>query len=359
MTGTGLKSIRILAGPSALKQIKDRGFQPDDVHVVTGAAGGPKWLALSHIDRFLFSDWFKDRKKILHLVGASAGAWRLAAAATNDPNAAIGRFEDLYIAQQYALKPTAAQVTAKSNEIIAGYLGAHGIKEILNHPVHRLSILVNRCRGLLSVEHAHALKISIGTVGLSSVIYRNALTAFIDRFIGSDVRDPLPIVTSKKDQMYSLAPDNFAASLLASGSIPVVMSGVRDVAGTGSGMFRDGGLIDYHVDLPFALESGGLILCPHFLPKIIPGWFDRFAPWRRPRHADKTVLIVPSDSFIRKLPNGKIPCRKDFFSYAGRDAERKKIWKSSVAACKELADDFAEVVSSGMIGSVVEPLEPM
>lgn len=118
--------------------------------------------------------------------------------------------------------------------------------------------------------------------------------------------------------MYSLDPDNFAASLLASGSIPVVMSGVCDVAGTGSGMFRDGGLIDYHVDLPFALEPGGLILCPHFLPKIIPGWFDRFAPWRRASHTEKTVLIVPSDSFIKKLPNGKIPCRKDFFSYAGR-----------------------------------------
>ena len=30
-----------------------------------------------------------------------------------------------------------------------------------------------------------------------------------------------------------------------------------------------------------------------------------------------------------------------------------------VAACKELADEFAEVVSSGKIGSVVEPMEPM
>ena len=352
----GLKSIRILAGAVALQQIRADGLRPDDIQIVTAAAGGPKWLALSHIDRFLFSDWFKDRKRPLHLVGSSAGAWRLAAAATKNPVAAIERFEELYIDQQYSLKPTAQQVTKKSIDIIAGYLGSDGPKEILNHPICRLNILVNRCRGPLAIEQPHALKFSMGTIGLSSIIYRPTLTALIDRFIGMDARDPLPIDTSKKDQVYNLDSENIAASLLASGSIPAIMSGVRDVAGIGSGLFRDGGLIDYHVDLPFALAPGCLILCPHFLPKIIPGWFDRFAPWRNARHVDKTILVVPSENFVKSLPNGKIPCRKDFFAFAGRDSERKKLWKESVSACKELADEFAEVLQSRSIGSFVEPL---
>jgi hypothetical protein len=355
MTKTA-KSIRILAGTTALKQMRQQGLKPDDIQVVTAAAGGPKWLALSHLDRFLFTEWFKGRVEPLHLLGASAGAWRLAAAATANPLAAIERFEDLYIDQQYSLKPTAAQVTTKSSEILAGYLGASGVREILNHPSYRLNILVNRCRGPLSTEQSQVLKFSIGAVGLSSILHRKLLHTFIDRFVGSDRRTELPLFTEKKDQVYSLVEDNMISSLLASGSIPVVMSGVRDVAGAGTGVFRDGGLIDYHVDLPFDLPHGKLILCPHFIPKIIPGWFDRFAPWRPAKHIDKTVLVVPSESFIKTLPNEKIPCRKDFFTYAGRDATRKKNWQSSVAACKELADEFAEVLASGNIGSVAEPI---
>lgn len=350
------KSIRILAGPEAYAQIKARGLCPDDIDIVTGAAGGPKWLALSNIDRLLFGEWFRDRKKPLHLVGASAGAWRLAAAATADPLQTIKCFEELYIDQQYALRPSAAEVSRKSIGIIDGFLGTEGSIEILSHPTFRLRVLVNRCKGLLASERANILKISMGSIGIGSLLYKPAMASFIDRFIGFDARTAHPVNETVKNSSYQLSEQNLIPTLLASGSIPVVMQGVRDIAGAGAGVFRDGGLLDYHIDLPFDLRPGGLILCPHFISRIIPGWFDRFAPWRKAQHAARTVLIAPTDEFIKTLPNQKIPCRKDFWFHAGRDQERKKEWGQAVNSCQRMADELNELLQTGNIGSCIEPL---
>ena len=65
-----MKSINLWAGKKAYKKIKDSGLTPDDVKVVAGAAGGPKWLVLANLDRALFGHWFKDRKKPLFTIGA-------------------------------------------------------------------------------------------------------------------------------------------------------------------------------------------------------------------------------------------------------------------------------------------------
>ena len=53
----------ILAGRKALPIIRDEGLDPDRVQVVAGAAGGPKWLVLYGLDRWLFGEYFKDRKQ--------------------------------------------------------------------------------------------------------------------------------------------------------------------------------------------------------------------------------------------------------------------------------------------------------
>jgi len=45
--------------------------------------------------------------------------------------------------------------------------------------------------------------------------------------------------------------ENFHYALLSSGSIPMIMPGVRDIADAPDGVYRDGGVIDYHLDIPF------------------------------------------------------------------------------------------------------------
>ena len=41
---------------------------------------------------------------------------------------------------------------------------------------------------------------------------------------------------------------------------------------------------------------------------MIPGWFDKFLPWRQAaiNEVDNLVLLCPSEEFIADLPLGKI-----------------------------------------------------
>ena len=110
---------------------------------------------------------------------------------------------------------------------------------------------------------------------------------------------------------------NSEEALLASGSIPLVCEPVRSPGGAPRGDYWDGGLIDYHLLLPFpamlsrdarADTSGAsLVLYPHFVPHVTPGWLDKHLPWRaRPRAhrwPERTVLIAPSRALLDRLPN--------------------------------------------------------
>ena len=60
----------------------------------------------------------------------------------------------------------------------------------------------------------------------------------------------------------------------------MVLSGVRDIAGAPPGVYRDGGVIDYHLDLPAAVDDR-LVLYLHFFDWLKPGWFDKSLSWRR------------------------------------------------------------------------------
>ena len=99
--------------------------------------------------------------------------------------------------------------------------------------------------------------------------------------------------------------------------------GVRDIAGATAGLYRDGGIIDYHHDLPHS-DDNRLTLYPHFYDYIVPGWFDKKLKWRRPSAAnvDRTILISPSRDFVAKLPNAKIPDRRDFVSLSAAERVR-------------------------------------
>ena len=144
--------LKVFAGVEALQHIRDHGLQPDDIQVVLGASGGPKWLALAAMDRYLLSEWFKHRTEPLHLLGTSAGAWRLSCFARNEPLAAHQRFLEAYVSQRYSAKPTPLEVAAECRRMLDLALGEQGISEILEHPFMRYHTLVTRCRGLTASD---------------------------------------------------------------------------------------------------------------------------------------------------------------------------------------------------------------
>ena len=349
-----------LAGERALDIIRSRGLGPDDVKVMAGAAGGPKWLILGQLDRVLFGSWFRGRRKPLYLLGSSIGSWRFAADSCADPVAAIDRMEDAYIHQAYDHKPTPREISEKSRAIIDHTLGTDGPREVLGHPFNRLSLVAVRSRNLVACEHRIPLALGLTAAVMANALARRSLRWFFRQTLFSDPRTPPPFksVGQWPGAGSALSPDNLNQALLASGSIPYVMEGVRDISGASPGVYRDGGATDYHLDVPFGLNGRGIVFYPHFSRRIIPGWFDKHLSWRRPSAGNMAdvLVVAPSESFVSRLPNKKITDRKDFYHYADDDKGRFACWQTVADAGKILAEDFMDAVTSGNICHRVQPL---
>lgn len=343
------------AGPAALNHIRDNGVAIEHIAAISGAAGGPKWLVLSALDQYLFGDWLCERREPLPLVGASAGSWRFAAASQTDAVAAIRRLEKYYIEQKFSAKPDLQEVWHKANGVLSEVLGERGAAEILSHPWARLHIVAARCRGLCGYDDRLRMSGGFALATLANTASRTALSSCLQREVfavttgsGLASRHFPGFDTSIR----SLQADTVQQALLASGSIPFVMPACS-INGY-AGRYRDGGLIDYHMDLPLA--DKGLVLMPHFSNKIVTGWLDKFLPWRRPQYLDNTLVVHPSAQWIASLPNGKLPDRNDFYLYADDYQGRLAAWREVARRSEELAACFAERVQCNDWADLVQPL---
>ncbi len=353
------KNLLCMAGADALDRIRQGGLTPADVSTVAGAAGGPKCLVLAHLDRMLFSRWFGPRTEPLFLVGSSIGAWRFAAAAQNDPEEAIERFHNAYLSQAYSDRPGPAEVTREARRGLDSFVDQAGVREVLSHPFMRLSILSVRSRRLTAVRQASSLTLGFAAAILANAVRRRFLGMFFERGLFYDPRDVPPFRHMNEFPMQAcpLTANNLKAALMATGAIPMVMEAIRDIPGAVPGFYRDGGVLDYHLNLPFGDNPGKLVLFPHYTDRIIPGWLDKGLKWRRPRaeYMKNVLVVAPSREFVKKLPFGKIPDRNDFRTFQGRDAERKAYWRRVMEAGRRLADDFFEWTASGRIREQVVP----
>ena len=350
-------SLTVKAGKGALKSVKTDGFDISSIGTIAGASGGAKWLVLSQLDRAILSNVVPKLQGPVHLLGTSIGAWRFACYAQNDPIAAIERFETAYVEQRFSERPDIHEITSTSREIIDLLLGAHGVDEILNHPLFRTHVMAVRSRHILASENRVLLGAGLFAAASLNLLSRKTLGLFFERALFYDPRDLPPFfnLTGFPLQQHPLSPSNLEDAVVATGSIPLVLTGVRDIAGATPGVYRDGGVIDYHHDLPHSVEER-LTLYPHFYDRIVPGWFDKKLGWRRPHpeHIDRTILISPSPSFVSRLPNGKIPDRTDFVNFSTED--RIKVWRQCLKACEELADDFNEMLVKDQLAARLQPL---
>ena len=350
-------ALTFMAGPGALESIRSNGFDIAQIGTIAGASGGAKWLVLSQLDRAIANLVLPRLTAPVHLIGTSIGCWRAACFAQRDPRAAIDRFETAYLEQTYSDNPDSDEITAQSRAILRTLLGDNGVHEILEHPVLRMHVLAVRSRHLLNSERRATLSAGLLAAAALNAASRRSLGRFFERALFYDRRDPPPCIDAMGFSMQKipLSADNLEDVIVATGSIPLVLNGVTNIAGAAEGTYRDGGVIDYHLDLPVS-APGRYTLFPHFLGRIVPGWFDKRLSWRRPKpeHVDRTILVCPSDEFVARLPHGKIPDRRDFRNFSTR--ERIKNWRRTVAACQELADEFATVIESNSLPDRLQPL---
>ena len=343
-----MSALEIYAGPLARERIKQQGFRPELFSLLLGASGGPKWFVLYGLDRYLFGDFFASRKEPLMTMGSSAGAWRLSCLGTAEPLRAIDELASRYSSETYSEQPSIEEITGKMRNMLADVLGPSGAAEIAGNTVFRTHIIADRCKGIANSRHASLQKIALGSSAMANILSRRTLSWFFQRTIFTNMGDMTPFL-ALNDLDTAIAPlveSNVIDAMIASGSIPFILEGVRDIEGASKGLYWDGGITDYHFDMPFT-ELDGLVLYPHFSPKIVPGWFDKMLRWRRPplKHFDNVVLLTPSAEWTASLPGAKIPDRTDFERY-GED-ERLDKWQQVLDASHQLAREFSDLISSG------------
>ncbi len=350
-------SLTFKAGAGALESVRKHGFDISSIGTIAGASGGAKWLVLSQLDRVILQHLVPHLVGPVHLISSSIGAWRFACYAQADPIAAVNRFEKAYLEQSYSAAPDIHEITAKAREILGVILGDHGIAEILENPLFRMHIMAARSRHIMATENRALLAGALLSAAVLNAASRSTLGWFFERALFHDRRDMPPFfnVTGFPLQRVELTQANLADAIAATGAIPLVLSGVPDIAGARPGMYRDGGIIDYHLDLPHSVDER-ITLFPHFYGRIVPGWFDKKLKWRRPQagNVDRTILISPSDEFVASLPGAKIPDRTDFANFA--PDERVRAWTKCVQECERLADEFLEVLENDHLAARLEPL---
>lgn len=356
--------LEIRAGKTALAHIRSKGLSPEDICGVTGASGAAKWLSIYGLYRTIFSRWLTHLTRPVFLFGTSIGAWTLSAGAQADPARAYDRLKTAYIGQVYRGRITPEKITEESHRIIARVFGPDEVEQILTHPFLRLGFSAVRCRGPMAVESLPALAGGmLAAFGLNFFSRKTQGLLFERAFFhvpgerGTDDRVPFAF-DGAATRKVPLDQSNFTRALLASGSIPVIMSGIRDIPGAPPGMYRDGGVLDYHPVPALRNEAPGLILYPHFYPRLTPGWFDKKLFWRRAngRILDRTVLVCPSPGFVRSLPYGRIPDRQDFIRFQGRDQDRFQTWETAAGMSLELGNAFFSAVASGRIAQLAKPI---
>ena len=340
-----------------MRMVRQHGFDVTRVGTIAGASGGAKWLVLSQLDRAIADRVLPKLEAPVHLVGSSIGTWRFACYAQDDPVRAIERFEEAYLEQRYSQTPDSAEITARSREILDHLLGEEGASQILAHPTLRTHVMTVRSRFLAGSERPPLLGAGLAIAATGNLLSRRSLGLMFVRGLFYDPRDRPPFFDMRGFPLERtpLTTANLPESIRASGSIPLVLHGVRDIDGAPGGVYRDGGIIDYHLDLPTSVD-GKLTLFPHFFDFLKPGWFDKKLPWRRhrPEHIDRTIVICPSAEFVATLPNAKVPDRTDFRTMSPE--LRRKVWRSVVASCEALADDFVDVFDGDQLPSRLEPL---
>ena len=343
-------NLEFLAGRDAYDSIRRDGFSPSRIGALAGASGGAKWLVLSQIDRVILRELLPQLEAPVYTIGSSIGAWRFACYAQNDPIAALDRFETGYLDQSYSEKPDRHEITRKSRDILEQLLGENGSEQIVSNPVLRTSIMTVRARHLTASESTPLLGAGLSLAMAANAIYRPLLGAFFERGLFYDPRDEAPWhdASGFPMQRISLSEENVLDAVIASGAIPLVLSGVRNIAGAKPGVYRDGGVIDYHFDVPLGVP-GRITLFPHFFNWLKPGWFDKRLPWRRinERYFSSTVVVCPSPAFIAQLPGARVPDRKDFLRYP--QDERVRIWREVVNRCEALAEELTQVLQGDQL----------
>lgn len=357
-------ALKIQAGPKAIAEIETNGFSQDLVKMMFGASGGPKWLILAEMDKYLCGTFFKDRTEPLHLLGSSIGAWRFANYAQKNPVYAIEQFHKSYLNimgstedEKKMLKSSRMHRDLKTGEFLDA-LFKDGLEEMILNPVYKLGIVGSHCRGMLKSDARLPLMMGLSSAALNNGIHRKFLARSVHRAIFfTDVWSPFLRMNDFPTEDIRLNVDNIRGALFATGSIPFSNRGVCGLhPHKKKQLYRDGGIVDYHFNVSTSL-SEGIILYPHFFDRTVPGWFDQYLPFRKSKASnfERVLMISPSDELMNKISRKKLSDRKDFKKLDVDEC--RKFWQEVSDIGKYMVDEFHELIIKEEMASACKPFK--
>lgn len=360
--------LSLRAGAGAYRQLQRDGLTPAQISTVFGASGAAKWLAIYGLDRAIFAHWLAQAEHPIHLYGTSVGAFKLAAACHADPARALDALAQAYIEQSYPKGVTPDEIEREFRTILQVVVSEDKAGELLSHPRYRFGCAAVRCHGGLASSDPRRQAAACTRAALRNLQGRGALRPWLERVVFHDPRSEFPLALADgvardgyRTDTVALNRNNIAAALKASGSIPVYMHGMTGIPGAKAGVYRDGGLLDYHpVPGYFWQQEPGIILYPHFYPDCKAGWFDKMLPWRKaaPELLDRALIISPTPEFFAATRLGRLPDRNDFIKYADRNSERVGLWQEVADLSHRLGEEFLTLAGDGRLAERVRPLTP-
>ena len=351
--------LKFKAGPHTLSIVREERLKPEMVGVFAAPAGGPKWFVSVGFDKALISSGFLGRgeRRVL-LAGSSAGAWRCLAMACIDPMSAYENLRITYSRNVFTRKHTPSTVAAALRKNVSDFIKDEDIPRILDHPVYDLAVHTVRGKGPAASEKPASQGGALLVAAIMNAVSSAGMRIFFERVLFFSAREKPSFARTFNGTAVKLTRDNLCMAAVATGSLPYLVRGVRDIPGAPPGAYRDGGLMDYQLNQDYHPPEGRLTLFFHYQDRIIPGWFDKPLKWRRPQKGSlRTVLqVYPGPDFVKMLPEGRLPSRKDFKIFVNNPSERIRRWDDVSRLSEVLGEEFMNAVESNRIRELVQPL---
>jgi len=350
--------VRVKAGKNAFALIREKGFDFNRVKTYVGPAVGPRWLIASGFDLTLIEKGLLGNDYPALLTGASAGAFRLAAWLQPEPAKSYRKLVDAYVNAEYKRTDGPRQVLGEMEKVINSYLETDALSFALTHKKYRLAIVTARARNLAASETSWVQKLGLGLAFASNAISASLLRLFYEQvvFYYSPIPPKFCLAKEFRGKAVPLNTANFKSAVLASGTIPLVIGGIRNIYGAPNGVYRDGGMFQYHFNQHYPSEPDDLILFFHHQESLVPGWLDKKLKYRRvpDGYLENAVMVFPTNEFISRLPEGKVPDRDDLTQLIDKPDVRKMRWRKAIELSAGLGEQFLELVESGRIKDVLE-----
>jgi hypothetical protein len=299
-------------------------------------AAGPRAFVSSGFEASLASSYLSNNiKSEKWLIGGSTGGLR-ALAFVNSlllKQDLACKIKDHYCEMYYKHGFTSDKLHAMMLEMFDSVCPNDVLKEALEHDTFKVAILVSELRYPFSLLPVILLRPFLAIVVLLHLVLPSLIeTLFFKRLCFYSGHSP-PSFLGLEDsvEFCKLTINNCQQVLHATTSMPLISKTCTFIKGKGPGVYFDGGITDYYLNMKINGANGLLLGDLHPTSPIYRSALDLFVPWRRhlpDEYFEHVSVIRPTENFLKSLEPRSLPSVRDWFSkeYIKYPEKRKDSW---------------------------------